>query len=98
MMTQLIKGETRVIKSLPVLGSKWNGKPQQFLDTQAGSMWQVMPTLTEAELMIQRALLQPVKPSVVEVFDLVWRLDRQTDQLIDEIKTFDKVGVGHAEA
>jgi hypothetical protein len=41
----------------PIIGSKWNGKPADFVDSQAGVYWQSMPSLNETEKRIQAGLL-----------------------------------------
>ena len=40
-----------------IVGSKWTGKPQWHIDSTSGRYWEVMPTMTDGERLIQAALL-----------------------------------------
>jgi hypothetical protein len=40
------------------IGSKYTGKPAHHTDTQAGTYWEVLPTIEGQALALQRALLK----------------------------------------
>lgn len=49
-------GVSQLVKSQPVIGSKFSG-PNFYLDTQSHVYWSVMNELTADEIRIQSALL-----------------------------------------
>ncbi len=57
LFTAKLVGVISIKKNPPVIGSKWNGKPADFVDSQAGVYWQSMPTLNDTEKRIQTGLL-----------------------------------------
>lgn len=57
LLTTKVVGVIGIKRNRPIIGSKWNGKPADFVDSQAGVYWQSMPTLNETERRIQAGLL-----------------------------------------
>lgn len=43
--------------SLPIIGSKFQNKPKQHHDTDAGTFWEVIPCFSNDALILQSALL-----------------------------------------
>lgn len=61
-------GETKLLGIVkidahpPIIGCKFNGNGQMFIDTPNNVYWQVMPTLSEGELKIQAGIVNKKLP------------------------------------
>lgn len=64
------RGNVKCFFAHPIVGSKWNGKPQIHFDSQAGTYWESMPKLGANEEKIQRALLKRVATTAQPVVNL----------------------------
>lgn len=71
----------------PVIGSLWNGKPQQFVDTHNGVFWQSSPTLTDTEIRIQSAILDKKKPALWVDPRMVIKKDTDESTMVKYIET-----------